>query len=163
MARRAREALSSPEASSIHALDRQLRSTVRVRSVFALPNVTAEGAHDDVLRSGHGRLGDRLDDPGNVVFWGLLILGAVAVIRYTGLGQARSSSTTESRHAQSLSPRLSRSWRSGSPAARSTRMNTNGGCISSPRPLTNRHSDSPDSGVEWRLFVPAVGQCGTRR
>ena len=30
------------------------------------------------------------------MFWGLLILGAVAVIRYTGLGQARSSSTTES-------------------------------------------------------------------
>ena len=30
MARRAREALSSPEASSIHALDRQPRSTVRV-------------------------------------------------------------------------------------------------------------------------------------
>ena len=45
---------------------------------------------------GMGGWGDRLDDPGNVVFWGLLILGAVAVIRYTGLGRARSSSTTES-------------------------------------------------------------------
>ena len=31
---------------------------------------------------------------GNLIFWGLLTIAAVAVIRYTGLGQPRSSSTS---------------------------------------------------------------------
>lgn len=31
---------------------------------------------------------------GNIILWGLLTVAAVAVVRYTGLGQPRSSSTS---------------------------------------------------------------------
>ena len=65
---------------------------------------------------GMGGWGIALMILGNVVFWGLLIVGVVAVIRYTGLGQARSSSAigsstdpiTESSPQQILAQRFAR-------------------------------------------------------
>jgi putative membrane protein len=45
---------------------------------------------------------------GNVIFWGLLTVAAVAVIRYTGLGQRGSSTTSEVSPQQLLAQRFAR-------------------------------------------------------
>jgi putative membrane protein len=57
---------------------------------------------------GMGGWGIALMIVGNVIFWGLLIVGAVAVICYTGLGHVRSSTTGEASPQQLLWQRFAR-------------------------------------------------------